>query len=92
MEIEFEWDAEKAAGNRRKHGVSFTEAATVFADALAWTFPDPDHSTGEYRWLTMGLSSEGKVLVVAHTDRGKRTRLISARLATRNERRDYEEG
>ena len=92
MKIEFEWDPEKEAGNRRKHGISFHEAATVFADPLSWTFPDPDHSIGESRWLTIGLSSKRKVIIVSHTDRDRRTRLISARPATRRERHDYEEG
>jgi uncharacterized DUF497 family protein len=92
VDIEFEWDPAKEAANQRKHGVSFHEAATVFKDPLSWTFPDPDHSDGEYRWLTIGLSAEGKVIVVSHTDRGRGTRLISARPATRRERRDYEEG
>jgi uncharacterized protein len=92
MEMEFEWDPEKEAWNRRKHGISFHEAATVFEDALSWTFSDPDHSIGEYRWMTIGLSSRGNVIIVSHTDRSMRTRLISARLATRHERRYYEEG
>ena len=92
MEIEFEWDSGKEAANRRKHGLSFHEAASVFEDPLSWTFPDPDHSVGEHRWLTIGVSSSGKVIVISHADRGRRTRVISARAATRYERRDYEEG
>ena len=92
MEIEFEWDPAKEAGNRRKHGISFHEAATVFADPLSWTFPDPDHSIGESRWLPIGLSSKKKLIIVSHTDRDRQTRLISARAATRRERRHYEEG
>jgi uncharacterized DUF497 family protein len=86
----FEWDADKAAENRRKHSVSFEEATTVFGDRLAITYIDPDHSVGEYRFLTFGIAATGRLLVVAHTDRDDRIRLISAREMTRNERRDYE--
>ena len=92
MEIEFEWDQSKEASNISKHGVSFHEGATVFGDSLAWTFPDPDHSVHEKRFLTMGLSSRGRILIISHTDRGKKTRIISVRQATPRERRDYEEG
>jgi len=88
----FEWDAEKAASNLAKHGVSFDEAATVFGDPLAMTYFDPDHSDDEDRFLTFGLSTNGNVLVVSHTDRGEQTRIISARRATRSERRSYEQG
>ena len=92
MELEFEWDPEKEHENVRKHGVSFHEGGTVFADSLSWTFPDPDHSVGEERFLTIGLSSQGRTVVVSHTDRGTKTRIISARQATSHERRDYEDG
>lgn len=92
MELAFEWDARKEQGNMAKHGVSFHEAATVFGDPLSWTFPDPDHSVSEERYLTIGLSLEGKTMVVSHTDRGAKTRIISARLATPREKRDYEKG
>ncbi|MDA0322991.1 MAG: BrnT family toxin [Verrucomicrobia bacterium] len=92
MELEFEWDSEKEEGNIRKHGVSFHEGATVFSDPLSWTFPDPDHSVNEERFLTIGRSSYQKTLVVSHTDRGTRTRIINARPATPSEIRDYEEG
>lgn len=92
MELEFEWDPEKEESNLRKHGTSFHEGATVFGDPLSWTFPDPDHSVGERRFLTIGVSSQGKTLVVSHTDRGIKTRIINARPATPHERRDYEEG
>ncbi len=92
MDMEFEWDAEKELSNQSKHGISFHEGATVFGDPLAWTFPDPDHSVGEHRLLTIGLSSTGKTIVVSHTDRANKTRIISAREATRKERRNYEEG
>ena len=90
--MQFEWDPEKAAGNVRKHGVSFEDAATVFDDVLSLTGRDPDHSLGEQRSVTFGLSSAGRVLVVAHAERGDRIRIISARRATRPERRLYEEG
>jgi len=90
--MEFEWDPEKAAHNLAKHGVSFHKAGTVFGDPLAITFSDPDHSEEEDRFLTFGHSSEGHLLVVSHTDRGQSTRIISARRATRKERKIYEEG
>jgi hypothetical protein len=87
-----EWDDKKAAANQRKHGVSFMEAATALEDLLSITFRDPDHSIDEFRFLTFGRSSNGRILVVSHTDRGEAVRLISARPATRSERRVYEEG
>ena len=90
--MEFEWDPDKAARNLAKHGVSFQEAATVFGDPLAMTYGDPDHSEDEDRFLTFGHSSAGRLLVVSHTDRDDRTRIISARTATRKERKQYEEG
>jgi uncharacterized DUF497 family protein len=90
--MEFEWDPEKAARNLARHGVSFQEAATVFGDPLAVTYFDPDHSEEEDRFLTFGHSSEGRLLVVSHTDREERTRIISARRVTPSERRTYEEG
>lgn len=90
--MEFEWNPDKAALNLEKHGVSFQEAATVFDDPLSVTFPDPDHSTGESRYVIIGISRFGQLLVVAHTDRGEKVRIISARKATRQERRFYEEG
>ncbi len=92
MPYQFEWDAEKAVANLRKHGVSFDEAVTAFGDPLSVLLPDPDHSVGEERYLVLGLSSEGRLLVVAFVERSPRTRIISARLATRRERQDYEEG
>jgi uncharacterized DUF497 family protein len=91
MALEFEWDPAKAAANQRKHGVSFEEAATAFADPLSLTISDPDHSAREARFLLLGRSQAGRLLVVGHTERGDRIRLITARLATRPERRDYEE-
>lgn len=88
----FEWDPDKAAANLEKHGVAFEEAATVFDDPLADTFDDPDHSEGEARFLTFGLSRQGRALVVSHCDRADRVRLIHARLMTRREKNQYEEG
>ncbi len=90
--MEFEWDTNKATANLNKHGVSFTEAATVFGDPLSTTFPDPEHSINESRYITIGLSNNGRLIVLAHTDRDSRVRVISAREATRRERRFYEEG
>jgi len=86
-----EWDDLKAEANAKKHGVTFEEAATVLRDPLSMTFLDPDHSIDEFRFLTIGLSSSGRIMMVAHTDREEAVRLISARPATRNERRFYEE-
>ena len=90
--MKFEWDARKAAANLRNHGVSFEEAASVFADPHSITVPDPDHSLGEQRFYLLGMSSRGKILVVYHTDRGANTRIISAWGANRRQRRQYEEG
>jgi len=90
--LQFEWDEDKAASNLKKHKVAFGEAATVFADPLAVTFPDPDHSIEEDRYIIIGMSSRNRVLVVSHTDREDRTRIITARKATRGERGVYEEG
>jgi uncharacterized DUF497 family protein len=90
--VEFEWDASKDAQNNEKHGVSFLEAATVFGDPLAVSYFDPDHSANEDRYVTFGHSADGRLLIVSHTDRGKKTRIISARRATRRERRQHEEG
>ena len=89
--MEFEWDEDKAEANEQKHSVSFTEAQTVFGDPLALTGYDPDHSEEE-RYITMGTSIDQRLLVISHTDRGDRVRIISARLASRRERRDYEDG
>ncbi len=88
----FEWDPRKAASNIRKHAVGFSEGATIFLDALAWTFPDPDHSETESRFITIGLSARGRIIVVAHADRGDTVRIISARRATRREMDEYTEG
>jgi hypothetical protein len=89
--MRFEWDKEKAATNLAKHGVSFEEAATVFGDPLSDTFDDPDHSAGEQRFLIIGTSGRGRMLVVAHTDDGVVVRIISAREPATGERKSYEE-
>lgn len=90
--LKFEWDKTKAASNLAKHGVSFEEAASVFGDALAITFEDPDHSIAEKRMLTFGVSHENRLLAVIHTERGHNIRIISARKATKYERGIYEQG
>ena len=90
--MNFAWDPRKAAANLRKHGVSFEEATTVFRDTLSVTGLDPDHSVGERRYITFGTSNSGGFFVVSHTDDGSTIRIISARLATRQERKIYEEG
>jgi len=91
--MEFEWDPNKDRGNQEKHGISFEEAASVFDDELQITIPDPDHSIGEFRYVTMGLTTSGHLVVVSHTeDEEERIRIISARSATTQERRTYEEG
>ena len=92
MNVQFEWDPEKAEANLRKHGVAFTEAATVFFDPLSLTVPDPLHSEAEDRFVVTGLSQSQRHLVVVHVDRGDRIRIISARLATAAERKRYESG
>lgn len=89
--MNFEWDNRKAIANVEKHGVAFEEAATVFGDPLAVTFNDPDHSQAEHRWITFGISGNGRLLIVAHTERRSNLRIISARKATRNERKIYEQ-
>jgi hypothetical protein len=88
----FEWDPEKAAANVRRRRVSFNEAATVLEDPLSMTFPDEAHSEGEMRFVTVGVSQRGRVLVVAHTERNDTIRIISARRATRREREFYGQG
>ena len=89
--MNFEWDPAKARKNRRKHRVAFEEAATVFGDPLALTYPDPDHSLLEQRFITVGMSSAGRVLIVAYAERRESIRIISARKATQHEREQYEE-
>ena len=88
--LEFEWDEDKAESNLQKHGVAFTEAASVFGDDFSVTSYDPKHSDDEDRFLTMGMSVGGRILIVSHTDRDDRIRIISARAATRRERKAYE--
>jgi len=90
--LTFEWDSRKARSNLAKHGVSFEEVATVFGDPLSLTIPDPEHSVTEPRHIVMGKAFNGKLLVVVHTDRDDNIRIISARRASRRERRFYEEG
>ena len=90
--MEFEWDPEKAAANVKRRRISFTEAASVLEDPLSTTFPDEAHSEEEIRFLTIGASRRGRVLVVAHTERDDSIRIISARRATRREREFYEQG
>jgi len=89
--VNFEWDPRKAAQNRRKHRVSFHEAATVFGDPLAMTYDDPDHSVVEHRFITVGVSDAGRLLIVAHADKADNIRIISARKMTLRERNHYEE-
>ena len=88
--MQFGWDSNKEARNRAKHGVAFVEACTVFEDPLSSTVRDPDHSEGEARFLTFGVSTEGRPLVVAHTEQDDRIRVISSRPMTRRERQAYE--
>ena len=92
MNFCFEWNEEKASANLRRHKVSFDEAATVFSDPFSNTIADPDHSTDEERYIDIGTSDKGRVLVVSYTERGTNIRIISCRKATPTERRRYEEG
>jgi uncharacterized DUF497 family protein len=89
--LKFEWDAKKAAANAKKHGVTFEEASTAFADWDSITVPDPDHSIGEQRWYPLGVSERGNLLVVSHTERKDTFRVISAWKANRRQRKQYEE-
>jgi uncharacterized DUF497 family protein len=91
MALTLEWDPDKAKANLAKHGVGFLEAATVLGDPLSLTIPDPSHSEGEQRFVSVGMSDRARLLVVAHTERGERIRIISARRATRREQRAYEQ-
>ena len=90
--MEFEWDDEKAKANLTKHGVSFDEAKTVFDDPLYVDFYDPDHSFEEHRYIIIGESKQGRLIIISYTERGDVVRLISAREVTRSERETYEEG
>ena len=87
----FTWDPKKAQANLRKHGLDFREAATIFGDSLSVTFPDEEHSASERRFLIIGASARGRVLVVSHVEAESQVRIISARTATRRERAFYEE-
>jgi uncharacterized DUF497 family protein len=91
MSVEFEWDPDKAASNLKKHGVTFDEAATVFADPIAAIFDDEMHSDEEQREIIIGHSAKGRLLLVCFTERFPAMRIISARRATKRERKDYEE-
>jgi uncharacterized DUF497 family protein len=90
--MHFEWDPNKATTNRRKHGVTFEEATSALRDMFSATAHDPDHSDDEERFVTFGVSSQGRLLAVSHTDRWDAIRIISARLATNAERQIYEQG
>jgi uncharacterized protein len=89
--LRFEWDPEKAKGNLRKHAVGFQEATSVFFDSLSATFDDPDHGVGEHRFITVGMSSRGRLLVVSHVERGSTLRILGARLASASERKRHED-
>ena len=89
--MRFSWNQTKAASNFLKHGISFEEATTIFGDPLSDTFPDYNHSVDEQRFIIIGASESGKILVVAHTDDGELVSIISAREATAGERKSYEE-
>lgn len=89
--MRIEWDAYKAKANLQKHGVAFSEAASIFLDPLAATFPDPDHSMGEHRFITVGYSSLGRLIIVAHADSEFAVRIVSARTASARERKRHED-
>jgi uncharacterized DUF497 family protein len=91
MPLEFTWDPKKAASNLEKHGISFEEASTAFGDPLSITVNDPDHSEDETRFVLIGLTFEGNLVVVVHAELEDSIRIISAREATRQERKDYEQ-
>jgi uncharacterized DUF497 family protein len=91
MKYNFDWDDEKAKTNLKKHRVDFDEASTVFGDPLFISFLDEEHSIGEERFITIGLSIKKRLLIVAHTERAERVRIISARKATKNEENFYSE-
>ena len=89
--LHFDWDPGKADSNAKKHGGTFAEAATAFGDPLSITIPDPDHSIGEARFILLGVSFQGRLVVVVHTEAHDSIRIIRARLATRAERKSYEQ-
>jgi hypothetical protein len=90
MRPNFEWDEEKAKNNLKNHKVSFDEGSTVFSDPLSITIPDPDHSINEQRYIDIGFSDKGRILIVSYTERGENIRIISCRKATAAERKRYE--
>ncbi len=92
MKLSFEWDEEKTKANLKKHRVGFEEATTVFTDPFSMTIQDPDHSADEQRYIDIGSSDKGRVLVTVYTERGSTIRIISCRKATPSERKRYEEG
>jgi len=92
MKLTFEWDEVKAKENFKKHGVSFEEGKTIFNDPFLFTFPDIEHSVDEERYINIGLSASGRILIVTHTERHEKIRIVSCRKATARERRFYEEG
>ena len=92
MALQFEWDSKKAQSNKKKHGITFEGASTIFGDPLSITIPDPAHSISEDRFITIGTSINNKLIVVVHTDRDDIIRIISARKATRDEKNQYEQG
>jgi uncharacterized DUF497 family protein len=91
MSLTFEWDEEKDRANRRKHGVGFDEAKTVFNDPRSITISDEQHSAEEDRYLDLGFSAQGRLIVVSYTERGANIRIISCRKATKSERKAYEQ-
>ena len=91
MKLTFEWDEVKAKENLKKHGVNFEEGKTIFNDSFLFTFPDIEHSVNEERYINIGLSANGRILIVIHTERQEKIRIISCRKATARERRFYEE-
>lgn len=92
MDLTFEWDEEKAKENLKKHKVGFDEGKTIFNDPISITIHDPQHSIGEYRYVDIGRSSKGRILVVVYTERGSNIRIINCRKANKSERKIYEEG
>ena len=91
IDLDFDWDEDKAAANLKKHGIGFEEAKTVFGDPFSVTIDDPAHSANEYRFVDIGTSASGMILAVAYAERGQKIRLISCRKATKTERKIYEE-
>ncbi|MDP3090507.1 MAG: BrnT family toxin [Nitrospira sp.] len=91
MKLSFEWDEEKAKANLKKHRVGFDEATTVFTDPFSMTIHDPEHSADEQRYIDIGSSDKGRVLLVVYTERGSTIRIVSCRKATPSERKLYEE-